>query len=60
MNIAATILLVIYLLGAWRFLAGFDKTFYSSNRFWLTVLWPIFFAFSGRYRQEFFKALKGS
>lgn len=54
------LLLVIYIVGVWRFLAGFKHTFYSGNGFFLAILWPILFVFSGRFRQEFFKALKGS
>jgi hypothetical protein len=57
-QIIGIVLLVIYILGIWRFLAGFHNTFYSGNSLILGILWPILII-NGRYRQEFFKALKG-
>jgi hypothetical protein len=57
-QVIGTILAVIYVLGIWRFLAGFKNTFYESNALLLAVLWPVLI-FNPRYRAEFFKALKG-
>ncbi len=57
-QVIGIILAVIYVLGIWRFLAGFKNTFYESNALILALLWPILI-FNGRYRTEFFKALKG-
>jgi hypothetical protein len=57
-QIVGILALVIYILGIWRFLAGFRNTFYTSNGFVLALLWPLLI-FNGKYRQEFFKALKG-
>lgn len=51
-------LLVVYIAGIWRFIAGFGNTFYSGNKIILGLFWPVLI-FHGRYRQEFFKALKG-
>lgn len=59
LQLIGIILLVIYILGIWKFLAGFKNTFYSSGGFILAILWPVLFIANGRYRQEFFKALKG-
>ncbi|NJK33680.1 MAG: hypothetical protein HC919_01325 [Oscillatoriales cyanobacterium SM2_2_1] len=53
-------LLVIYILGIWRFLAGFKNTNYSQSAIFLAVIWPIAIFANGRYRQNFFKALTGS
>jgi hypothetical protein len=53
-------LLAVYILGIWRFLAGFHRTNYSQSGFFLAVIWPIGVFANGRYRQNFFKALTGS
>ena len=58
LQIIGIVLGVIYVLGIWRFLAGFKNTFYESNGFLLALFWPILI-FNGKYRTEFFKALKG-
>lgn len=52
------LLAVIYFGGGWRFWTGFRQTNFTSNRIFLTLLWPVFLA-NKSYRQNFVKALKG-
>jgi hypothetical protein len=54
----AVILGIVYLLGAWKFWAGFRSTNFMQNRLGLTVFWPVMLV-SRSYRQNFRKALKG-
>jgi hypothetical protein len=51
-------LLGVYIWGIWRFLSGFDKTNFTSNKVMLALLWPALI-FNGSYRRNFTKTLKG-
>jgi hypothetical protein len=56
------LLVVIYGVGAGTFWRGFDRTQYARNwgsRLKFSLLWPLFLAISGSYRQNFRRALKG-
>jgi hypothetical protein len=50
---------VVYVVGIWKFLAGFDRTNFTQNRFGLALLWPVLFVMNSNYRRNFTKALKG-
>ncbi len=55
-------LLAIYVGGAWMFWRGFKHTHYNrtlGNQVKFTLLWPVFAAISGSYRQNFQRALRG-
>ncbi|CAN1209833.1 TspO and MBR like protein [Tumidithrix helvetica PCC 7403] len=52
-------ILVVYVLGIWKFLSGFDRTNFTQNRIGLALLWPVLFIMNGNYRRNFTKALKG-
>ncbi|MEI6427912.1 MAG: hypothetical protein WCO45_05905 [Pseudanabaena sp. ELA607] len=52
-------LVVIYVVGVWKFIAGFRNTSFESNRIPLALLWPVLLVMNGNYRNNFFKALKG-
>ena len=49
---------VVYVAGAVKFWAGFNRTNFNQNRLLLTVVWPVFI-FNRSYRTNFMKALKG-
>ncbi|MEA5619802.1 hypothetical protein VB711_18420 [Cronbergia sp. UHCC 0137] len=52
----------IYLLGIWRFWAGFQRTHFDKNlinRISLGLLWPALFIVNKSYRRNFKRALKG-
>jgi len=49
----------IYLFGGYKFFNGFRKTIYSGGRLTLSLLWPVFFVGSGKFRKNFSKALSG-
>lgn len=53
-------LLVVYVIGAWKFWTGYRQTNFtgSSNRLLLTAGWPLFMI-NASYRQNFRRALKG-
>ncbi len=51
------ILGAVYIAGVWRFLSGFDKTNFTSNKVVLALLWPALI-FNANYRRNFTKALK--
>jgi hypothetical protein len=55
-----TLLLVGYVFGVVKFLQGFRRTEFSGNQIGLALLWPVLFVMNGKYRKNFFKALKGS
>jgi hypothetical protein len=62
MFLLQTGLIVIYAAGAWIFWRGFRHTHYNrglGNQLKFTLLWPLFMAISGSYRQNFQRALKG-
>lgn len=52
------LLFIAYLVGAWKFWAGFRSTNFTQNRLGLTIFWPILMI-NRSYRQNFQKALKG-
>jgi hypothetical protein len=58
MQAFAVILGIVYLVGAWKFWAGFRSTNFIQNRLLLTAFWPVMLI-SRSYRQNFRKALKG-
>jgi hypothetical protein len=47
----------VYVAGVWKFLSGFNKTNFTSNKVVLALLWPALI-FNGNYRRNFTKALK--
>jgi hypothetical protein len=51
------ILGAVYVAGVWRFLSGFNKTNFTSNKVVLGLLWPALI-FNANYRRNFTKALK--
>ena len=57
-GIIGLVLIIVYLLGGWKFWAGFSRTNYSQSKFILTVLWPVMLM-NKSYRENFSKALKG-
>jgi hypothetical protein len=62
MFLLQTGLVAIYVAGAWIFWRGFRHTHYSrglGNQLKFTLLWPVFMAISGSYRQNFQRALRG-
>jgi hypothetical protein len=52
------VLIAIYVFGVWKFVAGFNRTNFSSNRVILGLLWPALL-FNRNYRGNFVKTLKG-
>jgi hypothetical protein len=52
-------LIVVYFGGVWKFWNGFNRTNFSQNRLFLSLLWPALMVASKSYRQNFRKALKG-
>jgi hypothetical protein len=55
-------LIVVYVVGAWKFWSGFDKTHFTQtlpNRIGFTLLWPALFIANPSYRRNFRRALKG-
>jgi hypothetical protein len=52
------VLLVVYVAGVWKFVSGFNRTSFSSNKVVLALLWPALM-FNRNYRGNFVKALKG-
>lgn len=50
--------LVVYVVGAWKFWTGFNRTNFNQNRLMLTVFWPVMLL-NASYRQNFRRALKG-
>ena len=62
LNLIGFILLVVYVGGIWKFLAGYRATNFSSGlvgRVGLAVLWPVLLIGNKSYRRNFQKALKG-
>jgi hypothetical protein len=57
-TVIGIVLIVFYVIGVWKFVAGFDRTNFSSNRIVLGLLWPALL-FNRNYRGNFVKALKG-
>jgi hypothetical protein len=51
------ILGAVYVAGVWKFLSGFNKTNFTSNKVVLALLWPAL-VFNANYRRNFTKALK--
>jgi hypothetical protein len=51
------ILGAVYVAGVWKFLSGFNKTNFTSNKLVLALLWPALI-FNANYRRNFTKALK--
>jgi hypothetical protein len=60
MEIFGVIFLVIYIVGAVKFLQGVDKTNFTQNRIPLALLWPVLIVANENYRRNFTKALKGN
>jgi hypothetical protein len=60
MEIFGVILLVVYIVGAVKFLQGVDKTNFTQNRVPLALLWPVLIVANENYRRNFTKALKGN
>ncbi|NET08650.1 MAG: hypothetical protein F6K16_28935 [Symploca sp. SIO2B6] len=50
--------LAIYAGGVWKFWTGFNRTNFSSGRWYLGALWPVLLI-NASYRQNFNKVLKG-
>jgi len=59
-SLITIILLAVYSGGAFKFWNGFNRTDFSSNKVYLTLLWPVLLASNKAYRRNFTKALKGS
>ncbi|MEE3716073.1 hypothetical protein V2H45_04845 [Tumidithrix elongata RA019] len=59
LNLLGIALGILYIIGIWKFLAGFDRTNFTQNRIGLALLWPVLFIMNGNYRRNFTKALKG-
>lgn len=51
-------LVAAYIVGAYKFWTGFNRTNFSQGRLYLTALWPVL-VFNRSYRQNFNRALKG-
>ncbi|AFY74681.1 hypothetical protein Syn7502_02734 [Synechococcus sp. PCC 7502] len=60
MEIIGVIVLVIYIVGAVKFLQGFSNTSFTQNQIPLALLWPLLLAINENYRRNFTKALKGN
>ncbi len=60
MQIIGIILLVIYIVGAVKFLQGSGKTNFTQNQIPLALLWPVLLVVNENYRRNFVKALKGN
>ncbi len=57
------LLLLVYGGVAWKFWQGFNRTQFTrslGSRLKFSLLWPVFLAISGSYRQNFRRALKGN
>lgn len=55
------VLLAVYAFGAFKFISGFSKTTYADSvpsKLGLTVLWPVLFVVSQKYRNNFKKAVQ--
>ncbi|UJS04080.1 hypothetical protein L3I90_13380 [Cylindrospermopsis raciborskii KLL07] len=51
----------IYLVFAWRFWLGFERTHFSQgffNRLKFSLLWPVFYLTNSSFRRNFKRALK--
>lgn len=59
MQLLAIVLLVVYIAGIWKFIAGFKQTNFTQNKIVLALLWPALFIGNENYRRNFTKALKG-
>ncbi|WP_353930832.1 hypothetical protein WJM97_21595 [Okeanomitos corallinicola TIOX110] len=54
--------LVGYVVGAWKFWSGYNKTHFTQtlpNRIGFSLLWPVLFVANPSYRRNFKRALKG-
>lgn len=60
MKIIGLVLVVIYIIGAVKFLLGFNKTNFTQNHLPLALLWPLLVVINANYRRNFTKALKGN
>ena len=61
-NLVFGVLLVIYLIGIWRFMSGYRHTNFNRGlptKLILAVLWPALLVINPAYRNNFQKALKG-
>lgn len=58
LNLLLFAAIVVYVGGVWKFWRGFHRTNFTQGRVYLALLWPVFM-FSGSYRQNFNRALKG-
>eukprot|EP00899_Mesostigma_viride_P025615 jgi/Mesvir1/6238/Mv00916-RA.1 len=59
--LSPTVILAIYAIGAVRLFQGMDRTTFSSNpatRIGLTAAWPVLFATSKAFREQFKKAIR--
>ncbi len=54
------ILLGTYGYFGWKFWKGFNRTNFTSNKLFLSLLWPALLIANKSYRQNFGKALRGS
>ncbi|KAI5057961.1 hypothetical protein GOP47_0027976 [Adiantum capillus-veneris] len=55
------VLLAVYAFGAFKFLSGYSKTTYAdslSSKLGLTILWPVLFVVSQKYRGNFNRAVQ--
>jgi hypothetical protein len=55
-------LMVAYVVGAWKFWSGFDKTHFTKtlpNRVGFSLLWPVLYIANPSYRRNFRRALRG-
>jgi hypothetical protein len=55
-------LVVVYVIGVWKFWNGFHRTNFSRslpNRLSLSLLWPVLLIANKSYRRNFTRALKG-
>lgn len=55
-------LTLAYVVGAWKFWTGFNKTHFTQNlpnRIGFSLLWPVLFIANPSYRRNFKRALKG-
>jgi len=60
MQIIGVIFLIIYIVGAVKFLQGVSKTSFTQNQIPLALLWPVLLVVNENYRRNFTKALKGN
>lgn len=55
-------LAVAYIVGAWKFWSGYNKTHFHQtlpNRIGFSLLWPVLFVANPSYRRNFKRALRG-